>query len=122
MMLHHPRKMQIKNISLLKDFESYKNIQTGRCSLLSRIFHIVIGSSSRGFPVSSNTQSSGTVDPRENLKTLKPGSHFRNLDHFFPEPPILDTCTLLYIVLFVHDASWFLRIDRSLLRLLSCDL
>lgn len=79
------------------------------------MFHIVIGSSSGGFPDSSNTQSSGIVEPLGNLRTFKPGSHFRNLHHFFSELSMLDTlCTFLYLVLLIHEASWFLRIDQFL--------
>lgn len=88
---------------------------TGRCSLLSRMFHIVIDSSSWGLPVSSNTWSSGTVESLGNVRAFKPGNHFKNLHHFFSKLSILDTfCTFLYLVLLVHEVSWFLRIDRFL--------
>jgi len=85
-----------------------------RCLLLSRTFHIVIDSSSRGF--SSNTRSSGTVELLGNLRTFKSGNHLKNLHHFLSELSILDIfmCTFLYFVFFIHEASWFLWIDRFL--------
>jgi len=103
-----------KKISLLKDIGYRVVFYIGCCLLLSRTFHIVIDSSSRGF--SSNTQSSGMVEPLGNLRTFKLGNHLKNLHHFLSELSISDffMCTFLYFVFFIHEASWFLRIDRFL--------